>query len=99
MPELRQDGGHVIAHVDRAYRSVSEHRAAVTVKIDGDHLTVRRQCREYWTEHVDRAETAVQEEERLPLAVNLVVVVDALRVDVAGADGGTTGGVSLLLLR
>ena len=70
-----------------AERPAAEGGAAVTLQIDGDHLALFGEDRHHRREHVDRAEAAVEKEERLALAADLVVVADAVGLDIAALRG------------
>ena len=59
----------------------------MTLQVDADHLALAGQDRHDRREHVDRAEAAVEKEERLALAADLVVVADTVRLDIAAPDG------------
>jgi hypothetical protein len=78
-----EDHGHVVAHFDQVDLPVAECGASVAVQVDADDLAVLGEDRQHGTEHVDRAQPAVQQQERLALSVDLVVVVDAVGLDAA----------------
>ena len=83
--ELLQDHGEVVADVDQIDLAIAERRAAVAMEVNGDHLTRCGERRQHVrTEHVDRSQAAVQQQQRLTLPVNLVVIVDAIGLDTAG---------------
>ena len=81
--ESLENHRHVVAHVDETDGAIGERGASVAVQVDGDHLAMSPERPEVGLEHVDRSESAVQQEQRLALAVDLVVVVDAARGGVA----------------
>jgi len=83
--EFLHDHGHVVAHVLQAHLSVAQSRPAVAVQVDRDDLAHLGQRREPWFEQVDRAEPAVQQQERLAVPMDLVVVADAVGLDVSAA--------------
>ncbi len=89
-----EDCRRVIALIDDADRALAKLGAAVTVEIDRDHLARLRERWQYRAEHLDRSEPAVQQEERLALAANLVVVADAIdgHVALARNSRGRRGG-------
>ena len=82
VPELVEHHGHVVAHRLQAERPIAERRAAVTLQVDGDHLPVLGKLRHDGLEHAGRAEPAVQQQQRFAAAADLVVIVDAVRVDI-----------------
>ena len=53
------------------------------MEVDGNNFTPFRERRQYRTEHIDRAKPAMQQQERLALAMDLVIIVDAVRRHVA----------------
>jgi hypothetical protein len=59
----------------------------VAVQVDSDDLPALRECGEHGSEHIDRSQAAVQQQQRLALAVNLVVVVEPVGLDVSALDG------------
>src|SRR5947209_9711259 len=84
--ELLEHAGHVVAHVDQAELAVAQRRAAVALQIDADHLPALRELGQVGTEHLDLAQAAMKEQERLACAVHGVVVVDAIDGSMAGLD-------------
>ena len=81
--ELSEDHVQVVADVDQVDRPVTERGAAVALEVHPDHRAFGRQSRQDRAEHVDLAESAVQEQQRLALTVDRVVVVEAMGRDVA----------------
>ncbi len=81
--DLRHDHGHVVAHVVDPNAPIAQGGAAMALEIDGDDLPLLRERGQQRAEHVDRTESAVQQEQRLAVTVDLVVVVDAVRFDVS----------------
>ena len=71
-----------------ADRAVAQRRAAVALQVDGDQLAPRPQDRQERLEHVAAAEAAVQEQQRVALPADLVVVVDAFEGDAAAGLRG-----------
>ena len=69
--------------VDEIDLRVAERGTAVPLQIDADHLAVLGELREHGTEHLGRDESAVEQEQRLALAADLVPVVHAVGGDVA----------------
>jgi hypothetical protein len=78
-----EDHGHVVAHVDHVDPPVAERRAPVAVQVNADDLAVLGEDRQHGTEHLDRAQPTVQQQERLALSVDLVVVVESVGLDAA----------------
>ncbi len=73
-PEVGEEGGDVVGQLVDRHRSVGVGRASVTLQFDGDHLAARRQRGEHRAEHeVDREHPAVEQHERSPASVDLVV--------------------------
>ena len=60
----------------------------MAVEVDADHRAPLGERREVRPEHFDLAEPAVEEEQRLALTVDRIVVVDAVGRHVAGRLGG-----------
>src|SRR6267378_4694359 len=85
--ELLEHAGHVVAHVDQAELAIAQRRAAVALQIDADHLPALRELGQVGTEHLDLAQPAMKEQQRLACAVHGVVVVDAIDASMAGLDG------------
>ena len=74
--ELFQDCRQVVADGDEIDVALAERGAAMTVQVDGDHLPVPGERRQRGPEHVDRAQPAVEQQQRLAAAADLVIVVD-----------------------
>src|SRR5687768_1290996 len=53
----------------------------MSVQVDGDYLSGFGQRGKHGTEHVDRAQTTMQQEEWISLPVYLIVIVDTVRHD------------------
>ncbi len=85
--ELLQHAGHVVAHVDQADLAIAQRRAAVAVQIDADHLPALREPGQVGTEHLDLAEAAMKQQQRLARAVDRVVVVDSVDRGMAALGG------------
>src|SRR5581483_10714521 len=83
MAERPNDVCHVVGHLAKVDRTVSEARPAVPVQFDRDHFVRLREGRDIPSEYLDRSKPAVEHEQGIARAVDLVVVVDALAVDVA----------------
>src|SRR5690606_12923959 len=66
---------------------------AMSLQVNGDHLPAFGQGGKHGAEHLDGSESSVQEHQRLPCTVNLVVEVDAVDV------GVLTGGAGTVVLR
>src|SRR6267143_1705457 len=84
--ELLQHGVHVVTHVDQADGTSTERSPSVALQIDGNHLPSGGKHRHDRRKHVDRSKSTVEQKQWLALTTNLVVVVDAMRLDVAGLD-------------
>ena len=82
---------HVIGDRLAADRSIAQRRTAVALQVDPDHLPRLREDRQQRLEHVDAAQAAVQDQQRLALAADLVVVVDALDRRAPAGLGGCGG--------
>ncbi len=83
MAEFLHDPRHVVTHVGQVDLPIAERGAAVAMKVDRDHPSAVRQGRQHGPEHVDRAKAAVQQQQRLAGAVDLVVVVESVDSEVA----------------
>jgi hypothetical protein len=59
----------------------------VALQIDRDDQTIFCQLAEQRTEHVDRAQAAMEQQQRFSVAVDLVVGVDAVDGRATGRDG------------
>src|SRR5688572_21142536 len=70
----------IAGHQFRAERSIDIGGPAVALQIDTDDLPPLRERRKIGTEHLGRAEPAVQEDERPAGPVDLVVELDAVDV-------------------
>src|SRR5687768_2559882 len=81
--KLLEHDGQVVPNVDEVDGPIAQHRSSVSVEIDGDDLSLLGERRKQQLEHVDGAETTVQQQQRLTATMNLVVVVDTVREDVA----------------
>ena len=73
----------VARHELNAQRSIDVGRPAVPLQIDADDLPALGECREVRAEHIDRAEPAVQQDQRPARPVDLVVELDAIHVRIA----------------
>ena len=87
-PELGDQGGDVVGHEPDVDRTVDVGRPAVRLEIGQDDLVALGESRQGRPEHLTRAESAVEQDERAARAVDLVVEVDPVDVGVlAGARG------------
>jgi len=82
--ELLHDDGEVATDVDEVdLLARAERGMAVPVQVDADHSAARGELRERGTEHAGREQPAVEQQQRLALAVHLEPVVHAVGGDVA----------------
>ena len=92
--ELLQDQGDIVADRLEIDRTVAELGAAVPVQVDRDNLPALRERRKDGAEHVDGAEPAMEKQQRLACPVHLIIIADAVRLDIAAPRrlGGGCGG-------
>src|SRR5439155_12548895 len=76
--ELLEHASHIVAHVHQAELAIAKYRAAVSLQVDADHLPALCELGQVGTEHLDLAQAAMKEQERLACAVHGVVVVQAV---------------------
>jgi hypothetical protein len=79
--------GEIVAHVDRADLAIAEIGAAVPVHVDADHFAMLGERGEIRAEHLDLAQAAMNQHQRLAFAVNGVVVIHAVDGHVAALRG------------
>ena len=85
-PEVVDQRRDVVGHQPHVDRSVDVGGAAVPLQVDGDDLVALGQRGQDRPEHLARPEPAVQQDQRPPGPVGLVVEVDAVDLGVlAGA--------------
>ena len=90
--QIPQECGRVLRQELEVQRAVDVGRAAVGLQLHTDHLPPLDQARQQLAKRgADRGEGAVKEEERLPLAMDLVVHVEAVHGRVAGPRRGRGG--------
>ena len=82
--ERLDDISHVVAHRLQGERPVAERGAAMTLQVDGDDGAVLGKLGQDRREHVRGAKTAMQQKQRLALAVDGVIVVQAVDRQQAG---------------
>src|SRR5207249_5714819 len=80
--QMPDEGRDVARHELRADRPIDVGCSAVALQVDADDLTAFRERREVGAEHLDGAETAVQQDQRPARAVDLVVELDVVHVRV-----------------
>jgi hypothetical protein len=88
---LLEHGAHVLADRDEVDLARAERGATVTVEIDGDDGPMVGERGHDGREHVRRPESAVQQQQGLARAADLVVILEAVRLDVAGFFRGRGG--------
>src|SRR5207249_2422265 len=76
----------VLGHQLGADRSINVGRSAMTLQVRGDDLTALREGWKVWPEHRGRPEAAVEQDERMPRPVYLVIELDAVDVGVFARD-------------
>ncbi len=86
--ELPHDRVQVIAHVDQADGPSAERGAAMSVQIHGDDLPGGGKQRQNGAEHAAVTQTAMQQQQRLALSMDLVVVLESIGLHVAALDAG-----------
>ena len=91
-PEVVDERGDVVGHELDVDRPIDVGGPAVALEIGDDDLVARREGRQQRPEHLARPEPAVEEDERPPGAVGLVVEVDAV-------DVGVLAGAAVWLVR
>ena len=85
-PEVVDEGRDVVGHEPDVDRPIDVGGAPVPLEVDRDDLVALRQRGEDRPEHLARHEPAVQQDQRPPGPVGLVVEVDAVDLGVlAGA--------------
>jgi hypothetical protein len=84
-PEVLHEGCDVVGHQLDAEGSMDVGGPAVTLQIDGDDLPTFGERREIGAKHLDRSQTAVQQNEGAARAANLVVKLDPVHLGVAAA--------------
>ena len=89
--ERVQDHRQIIADVHQVDRPVAEGGAAVSLQVYTDHLMLGRQRTQVRAEHLDLTQSAMQQQERLALSINGVVVIDAIGGHMAGLRGRGQG--------
>ena len=77
-PELFDQLGHVVALIGEAECAVAEAAAAMALEIDQDDAAPLGEDRQLRLEHLARTEPAVQQQQRLTAAADLVVVANAV---------------------
>ena len=83
----------------RSDLAIAQRRAAVALQIDADHLPALRELGQVGAEHLDLAQAAMKEQQRLALAIDGVVVVHAVDRGMAALGGlGRCGLHGRLLL-
>ncbi len=92
--EMLDQGGDVVGHGLQAQRAVDVGSASVGLQVHRDHLPSLGERREGLGEHVGRAHSAVQQDQRLSRAVDLIVELEAVDRGVAGFDGRGRRGLS-----
>jgi len=75
--QVPDERGNVAGHEVRAERSVDVGGPTMSLEVDQDHLVTGREHRQDRREHLAGAKPAVQQDERSPAAVSLVVQVQA----------------------
>lgn len=84
--ELVEQRGNVVAHGLERKRAVGVRRAAVALQFDRDHLMGLREGLEQRGHFADRHQSAVQQDERSTLSVDLMIELDAVHLGIAGGD-------------
>ena len=82
-PEVVDEGRDVVGHEPDVDRPIDVGGAAVPLEVDRDDLVALGQRREDRPEHLARAEPAVEQDQRPPGPVGLVVEVDAVDLGVS----------------
>ena len=85
--ELLQHAGHVVTHFDQADFAITQRRAAVALQIYADDLSALRKLGQVGPEHLDLAQAAMKEQQRLARAIDGVVVVHAVDRGMAALGG------------
>src|SRR5207253_3190404 len=80
--EVLDERGDVFGHQLGADRSIDVGRSAVSLQVRGDDLTALRERRKVGAEHRNRAEASVEQDERMPRSLDLVVELDAVDIGV-----------------
>ena len=80
---MRDERRDIVGHQRGAERSIDVSRPAVALEVDADDLPSPGERGEIGAEHLDRAEPAVQQDERPARSMDLVVELDAVHVRVA----------------
>src|SRR5437879_11717729 len=71
--ELFQHACHVAAHIDQADFAIAQRRAAVALQVYADDLSALRKLGQVGPEHLDLAQAAMKEQQRLARAIDGVV--------------------------
>jgi hypothetical protein len=71
-------GCHVVGHRLEGHGPFDVGGAAVGLEVHAYDLPVSSEQRQYLAEHLDRADTAVKQDQGLPFAVNLIVHLEAV---------------------
>jgi len=94
--EVLDQGGDVVRHRLEAQRAVDVGRAPMGLQIGGDDLPPFCEQRENFAEHLDRADAAMQQDQRFPGAVDLVVHLETVHLGVV-TFGAIVHPVSILV--
>ncbi len=76
--ELFDEGGDVVCHRLEGHRALRRRRAAVRLQVEAYDLAVLGEEVDVGAEHLERAEAAVEQDERLALAEHLVAELDSV---------------------
>src|SRR2546428_11358812 len=87
VPELFQHACHVVAHIDQADFATAQRRAAVALQIYADDPSALRKLGQVGPEHLDLAQAAMKEQQRLARAIDGVVAGHAVDRGMAGLGG------------
>src|SRR5438045_1668886 len=93
--QVFDERGDVVGHELRLERSIDVGRTAVALQIDGDDLPTLRERRQVGTKHRARAQSAVQQDERITRSLDLVVELDAVHVGVVANTPGLASPFAL----